>query len=171
MAPLKPFMRVTVTASLPVVPSNTVSAGAAVLSVKPSTRTLKDCVTEVAGLLVALPDCEAMRVQVPADSSVAVAPVTVHTDGVEDVYVTGKPELAVPVKVSDDPAAWLEMALKVMVCGAGTTKVTDVVATTLPDVPVIVSGVLPGAAPDETTTLSELPTMLPVTPVGSPATA
>ncbi len=157
MAPLKPFVRVTVIASLPLVPGATVSIGAAMPRVKPSTKTLKDCVTEVAGLLVALPDWAAMRVQLPADSRVAVAPVTVHTDGVEDVYVTGNPELAVAVKASVDPAAWLEMPLKVMVCGAGTIKLNTLERVMLPDVPVTVIGTVPGAIAAGTETCSVVP--------------
>jgi hypothetical protein len=51
-------------------------------------------------------------VQVPAAISVAVEPETVQIADVLDVKLTGRPELAVAVKLSDVPAVWLAMTPK-----------------------------------------------------------
>jgi hypothetical protein len=73
--------------------------------------------TEAAGAYVALPDCEAWMVQVPACSSVAVLPETLQRVGMSDVKLTGRPEVAVAVSVRIVPCrSELGSALKVMVC-------------------------------------------------------
>ncbi len=83
-------------------------------------------------------------VQVPAASRVAVAPATLHTDGVVTAKLTASPELDVAVRLNDVAADWLAIALKVRVCACGTraatTNVSEHVATKFPDVPVIVTG-------------------------------
>jgi len=69
----------------------------------------------------ALPDCEATMVQVPPVRNVAVVGDTVQTPVVDDVYVTGKPELAVAVRVKGVPTVWVAIALKVIVCDCPST--------------------------------------------------
>lgn len=104
-------------------------------NVKPCTNTSKDCVSDVAALMVAVPNCEATMLQVPAASNVADVPLTVHTVGVVELYVIGNPEVALAVNVIDAPTAWLAIGLKMMVCGAGTTKVSVLELAILPAVP------------------------------------
>ena len=53
--------------------------------------------------------------QFPAAIKVAVVPVTVQTPVVDEVNVTGKPDVAVAVSVTVEAAEWAAMALKVMV--------------------------------------------------------
>jgi hypothetical protein len=63
--------------------------------------TVKLCVTVGAAAYVTLsPGWLAWIVQVPAEISVAVEPETVQTEGVVDVKLTGRPELAVAVNVT-----------------------------------------------------------------------
>ena len=62
------------------------------------------CWTKTAGAQVALPAWVARMMQVPCVSSEAVAPATVQTEGVWEVKVTGRPELAVADSVSCVPA-------------------------------------------------------------------
>ncbi len=52
-------------------------------------------------------------------------PETVHTLVVEEVKVTGRPELAVALKLSGVPTVWEAIALKVMVCGLTTANDCD----------------------------------------------
>jgi hypothetical protein len=56
-----------------------------------------------AGAYVTLPNCEAVTVQVPVARKVAVLPAIVQTDGVEEVKVTGRPELEVALKMTSSP--------------------------------------------------------------------
>lgn len=70
---------------------------------------------------MALPACEAVMVQFPEAIKEAMLPVTVQTEVVEDVKLTGKPELAVAFSVSGVPAVWVEMGLNVMLCAIGLT--------------------------------------------------
>ena len=60
--------------------------------------TWKLCVTGVAAAQFALPACEARIVHLPDFNSVTVAPDTVQTVVVVDVYLTVSPELAVALK-------------------------------------------------------------------------
>lgn len=61
-------------------------------------------------------------VQVPTAISVAVVPLTVQMVGVDDVKLTGSPELAVAVKVTVAgvvvPRIWVGIVPKLMVWGA-----------------------------------------------------
>ncbi len=61
--------------------------------------------------------------QVPLVRKVAVEPETEQTVGVLEVYVTGRPEVAVPVSVSVACACTLDGRVKVMVCEAAVTVV------------------------------------------------
>jgi hypothetical protein len=61
-------------------------------------------------------------VQVPAAKNEAVPAETVHTLVVAEVKVTGRPELAVALKMSGVPTVWEAIALKVMVCGLTTAN-------------------------------------------------
>jgi hypothetical protein len=54
-------------------------------------------------------------VQVPGVTSVAVVPETAQTDGVREVKLTARPELAVALKVTDVPCTWVAMGAKVRV--------------------------------------------------------
>ena len=63
--------------------------------------------------------------QVPVVSIDAVAPATVQTEVVAEAKLTAKPELAVAVRCTFAPIAWLRSVSKVMVCGARfTVKLT-----------------------------------------------
>ena len=63
-----------------------------------------------------MPACDAWMVQVPAPTSVAIAPDTVQTDEVSDMKLTCKPEDAVAMIVNGAvPKARLGGALKLMV--------------------------------------------------------
>jgi len=53
--------------------------------------------------------------QVPGTSSAAVEPDTVQTEAVVDAKLTGNPELAVAVNVTEEAAGWLVIAVNVMV--------------------------------------------------------
>ena len=50
---------------------------------------------------MALPGCAATMIKVPAIRDFAVAPVSEHTIGVEEVWVTGKLEVAVATSVAE----------------------------------------------------------------------
>ncbi len=63
-----------------------------------------------------LPVWLAWMVQVPAASSEAIDPDTVHTAGVVEVKLTGSPELAVAVSVKAMLIIWGEIGKKLMVC-------------------------------------------------------
>ena len=63
-----------------------------------------------------LPGWDAVMMHVPAEMSEAVLLETVQTEGVEEVKLTGKPELAAAVRAREAPTDWLEIGLKVMAC-------------------------------------------------------
>jgi hypothetical protein len=87
---------------------------------------VKLCVTDVAAAHVVLPACEATMAQVPPVGNVTVVADTVQMPVVDDVYVTGKPELAVAVRVKGVPTVWVVIALKAIVCGCPfTVKVCE----------------------------------------------
>src|ERR1035441_8592461 len=77
--------------------------------------TAKPCET-VADAYCALPACEAWMVQGPAATSFAVASETVHTAGVEEAKMTGRPEVALALSVTDPPATCAAIVSNVMVC-------------------------------------------------------
>lgn len=84
--------------------------------------TVKLCVTTAAAATLALPPWLADSVQVPADTSVSVVPLTVHTPSVVDTKVTGRPELELNTSAGGGvPKAWLPGELKLMVWAAGAT--------------------------------------------------
>jgi hypothetical protein len=65
---------------------------------------------------LALPVCVAWMVQVPALTSVTVAPDTVQTAGVVEAKLTVKPDEAVALSGNGPaPKAWFESELKLMV--------------------------------------------------------
>jgi hypothetical protein len=71
---------------------------------------------------LALPACVAWIVQVPALSSVTVAPDTVQTEGLVDAKLTGKPEDAVALSANGAvPKAWFDGPTKLMVWLPGVT--------------------------------------------------
>ena len=70
--------------------------------------TVNERFTAGAAAYCASPGCVARRVHVPAVRSVTETPLTVQTACVEDVTVTGRPELAVAVTVTGD---WISVAL------------------------------------------------------------
>ncbi len=61
------------------------------------------------------PGCEAVTVQVPTLTKLAVVLETVQTLGVVELKLTGNPELAVAVSERGVPTVWDDMAGKVMV--------------------------------------------------------
>ena len=77
--------------------------------------TAKPCET-VADAYCALPACEAWIVHVPAATSFAVARETVHTAGVEEAKMTGRPELALALSFTDPPATCAAIVSNAMVC-------------------------------------------------------
>lgn len=92
--------------------------------------TVKLRTTDVAAAKVALPAWLAVIVQVPADASVSVVPLTVHTGSVLDVSVTARPELELATKAGGAvPSVWSPGLLKLMVCAvsgaASTEKLRD----------------------------------------------
>ncbi|MDH4050271.1 MAG: hypothetical protein OEU93_01750 [Rubrivivax sp.] len=57
--------------------------------------------------------------QLPADTSVSVVPLTVQTADVVDAKLTGRPELAEATRAGGAvPSVWLPGEAKVMVCGS-----------------------------------------------------
>jgi hypothetical protein len=71
-------------------------------------------------------------VQVPAATSVAAAPDTVHTPVVDEVKVTVRPELAVAVSVTGPvPRVADAGAMKVMVCGVSSMMLVGSAAVSL----------------------------------------
>ena len=70
-----------------------------------------------------------MTVQLPADTSVSVVPLTVHTEGVLDVNCTAKPELALAERAGGVvPIVWLPGEPKVMLwvaCATVKLRVTS----------------------------------------------
>ena len=69
-------------------------------------RTGKLRVIPGAGAYTPLPAWVACKVQVPAVSRVAVLPDTVHTAGVSEPKLTGKPELALATSARAVPEVW-----------------------------------------------------------------
>lgn len=71
---------------------------------------------------MALPAWLAATVQLPAATKVRAVPLTVHTAGVLDANVAGRPELAFAIKAAGAvPSVWLPGDTKVMVCAPGLT--------------------------------------------------
>lgn len=84
--------------------------------------TVKLCVTPVAAATLALPAWLADSVHRPADTSVSVLPLTLHTAGVLDTKVTGRLELELNTSAGGGvPSVWLPGELKLMVWAAGAT--------------------------------------------------
>lgn len=82
--------------------------------------TVKDRVTTGAAATLALPGWLAFSVQVPAATRPSALPLTVHTAGVLELSVTGRPELAVADSTAAGvPRVWVPGAVKLMVCAAG----------------------------------------------------
>jgi hypothetical protein len=78
--------------------------------------TVKDWVTGVAAAYVALPDWVAVIEQLPAPTIMTVFVLTVQTDGVVEMKLTGRPELAVAETANDGaPSVTLPSGPKVMV--------------------------------------------------------
>lgn len=66
-----------------------------------------------------LPDCEAVMMQVPGETSVNALPLTVQTEEVLEMNCTGRPEVAVADRAAGVlPKVWSPGALKLMVCVA-----------------------------------------------------
>jgi hypothetical protein len=86
--------------------------------------TVKLCETGVAAMYVLLPACEAWIVHVPADTNVAVVPLTVQMAVVCGTNVTVKPEVAVATKVSGVPTVWVPGFANVIVCDLGAAAFT-----------------------------------------------
>jgi hypothetical protein len=85
--------------------------------------TVKDRATGVAGARVASPAWLAVTEQVPAPTSVAAVPLTVHTPSVVDANDTGRPDEAVAVSATGPaPKVWFAGVAKVMVCGVRATS-------------------------------------------------
>jgi hypothetical protein len=85
--------------------------------------TVKDRETGVAGARVASPAWLAVIEQVPAPTSVAAVPLTVHTPSVVDANDTGRPDEAVAVSATGPaPKVWFAGVAKVMVCGVRATS-------------------------------------------------
>ena len=82
----------------------------------PPPLTVKLRVTAGAGANVVSPAWLAVRLQVPAATSVSVVPLTVQIDGVVEVIVTGRPELAVAANAGGGvPMLWSPGDAKAMV--------------------------------------------------------
>ena len=70
-----------------------------------------------------LPACDAVIVQVPAETSVSVVPLTVHTEGVLEVNCTLRPDVAVAESAGGaTPMVCVAGAVKLMVCAPITKK-------------------------------------------------
>jgi hypothetical protein len=83
---------------------------------------VKLLVTDEAAAYSAFPAWLATTVQVPAETSVIVAPFAVHTAAVDVVKVTANLEVAVALTVTGDWArVFLPTAAKVIVCAAWDT--------------------------------------------------
>ena len=75
-----------------------------------------------------VPGCEATMVQVPTDTRVKAASVTVHTAGVLELNCTAWPEVAEAESAAGVvPNVWVGGALNVMVCAPTTKKDADCV--------------------------------------------
>ena len=78
--------------------------------------------TGAAAAMLALPSCDAVIVQLPAASSVKVAPLTLQTAVVLEAKLIAKLALEVALKLDvPDPSCRSAIAAKVMVCGVGAT--------------------------------------------------
>ena len=93
-------------------------------------NTVKLTVMAGAGANTALPGWLAVMLQVPADTSVSVLPLTVQTAVVVDVKVTAKVDVALATSAGGVlPTVWLPGEAKLMLCAAGRTlKLTSTVA-------------------------------------------
>lgn len=74
-----------------------------------------------AALKALLPACVALIMQEPAASKFALLPLTVQTAGVVEANVTGSPDVAVALSVTEVPCAVAGMAGKVIVCECSVT--------------------------------------------------
>jgi energy-converting hydrogenase Eha subunit G len=84
--------------------------------------TWKLWLTGVAAAQLALPDWEALMVQVPAATRVTVVPDRVQADGVAEANVTVRPEEALALTANgDEPKCWLDKGPKAMVWAPGVT--------------------------------------------------
>ena len=144
--PVNPLTGVTVTANVPPAPGASVKVGEAVASAKVGVNTVKLCETGVAAAYSELPGCDAVIVQVPGASVETLPPETPHTDGVAELYVAGRSELAVADNVTLAPTIWLPIGGKVIVCVAGITSVRVVEAADVPSTPLMMMGYVPGVA-------------------------
>ena len=64
----------------------------------------------------------ASKLQVPTAASDSVVPLTVQTPGVVEVSTTGRPELALAIKLGGAvPNVWLPGVVKLRVCAARAT--------------------------------------------------
>src|ERR1022692_4720938 len=77
------------------------------------------CEAGVTTAYFGVPACEAWTMQVPAIISVTVVPETEHTAGVEEAKLTGRPEVALALSVTDPPATCAAIVSNVMVCCCG----------------------------------------------------
>lgn len=85
--------------------------------------TVKLRLTDGAALYVLLPACEALMLQVPADTSVSVLPLTVQTKGVLELNSTPRPDVAVADRAGGVvPSVCVAGAEKLMVCAPITKK-------------------------------------------------
>ncbi len=92
----------------------------------PCAFTTKLCATAGAAAYVAFPGCEAVIVQVPSATNVALVPDTVHTLAVDEAKLTAKAELVVALKVNGVPTVCAAIAANVIVCDpALTVKLCD----------------------------------------------
>src|ERR1019366_10061803 len=76
--------------------------------------TAKPCETGAAAAYCVFPACETWMVQVPAATSFAVASETVHTAGVEEAKMTGRPEVALALSFMDPPTTCAAIVSNVM---------------------------------------------------------
>jgi hypothetical protein len=84
--------------------------------------TVKPWLTGVATAQLALPNCVAWMVHVPAPTSVTVTPDTVHTGEVIEAKLTANPELALALTANGAaPNTWLDKAPKLIVWLPGVT--------------------------------------------------
>ena len=91
--------------------------------------TWKDCSACGAAVYRALPPWEAMIVHTPAASAVAVVPETVHTGRLPERKATGRPEDAVAISGTRDPARAAGGALKSITCGCAPAWISSERAT------------------------------------------
>ena len=95
------------------------------LSVCEACDSVKLLVTDVAAAKAPLPAWLAVTLQVPAETSVSVLPLTVQTGAVVDANDTDRPELALADRVNVGVVStWLPGVLKLMVCATGAGAAT-----------------------------------------------